>query len=236
MSNPKKQNGLALLAIIAIIAVLGLGGAWALPKIYHGDTSRAKQSTEATADLLDKQNKQGATAAAKITTVKEVAETLPDSREKEFIGRETESALGDLPKPDPDARLKSIERKLAVLSGDVSKVASLYEKDHENSLKLQKELDQAVTERKAVDEKLTIVAAERKGAETQRNVAIVFVVLLGAGVAYLKIFGISRATGGRMLADMRAGMDPVQAFDTHLAPWMHAGVNKASRLATPHED
>ncbi len=234
MSNPKK--GIAVVAVIALIALLGLGGAWVLPKIYHGDTSRAKQSTEATTELLDKQNKQGATAAAKITTVKEVAETLPDSREKEFIGRETESALGDLPKPDPDARLKSIERKLAVLSGDVSKVASLYEKDHENSLKLQKELDQAVTERKAVDEKLTIVAAERKGAETQRNVAIVFVVLLVAGVVYLKIFGITRATAGNIVADIRAGVDPIQSFDTHLAPWMHAEINKASRLATPHED
>ncbi len=234
MSNSKK--GIALALVLAIVAVLGLGGAWALPKIYHGDTARAKQSTEATAALLAAANKQGATAAAKITTVKEVAETLPDSREKEFIGRETGSALGDLPKPDPDARLKSIERKIAVLSGDISKVASLYEKDRENSLKLQKELDQAVAERQAVDEKLTIVAAERKGAETQRNIAIVFVVLLGAGVAYLKIFGISRATGGRMLADMRAGMDPVQAFDTHLAPWMHAEVNKHARLATPTEE
>lgn len=229
-----KGGGVVEIVLVGGLVAVALG-IWK-PKSMHGDSRRAEQSTEATAQLLETANKQGATAAAKISVVNDVAHTLPPSHEKTFIVAETNSALGDLPKPDQDERLKSIERKLAVLSGDLQRTNELYAEDRRNSAKLQKDYEKAVAERNEIDDKLTEVATARLAMEKQRNAFLVGVVLLILIVGYLKLFGINQATLGRMVADIRGGMDPTQAFDTHLSPRLHRGVNKHARLATPSED
>lgn len=232
----KSTKATAVIEVLVVLAVLGMATWLIKPKALDGDSRRAKQNIEATTKADEALQKQGATAAAKVTTVKEVVEGMPPTRETEFSSKELGSALDNLPKPDPDERFKSLERKLAVLSGDVKRTNELYEQDRKENRKLQSERDAAIKERDEAQQKIAQVAAERLGAERQRNAALVGIVLLAVAVGYLKFFGINRTTLGRMAADIRAGTDPIQAFDTHLAPWMHAGVNRASRLHTPHEE
>lgn len=241
-----RNRGEATLIVLAVVAgaglVVWLGGT----KLFYGDSRRAKQSQEATvrieraAEQVDAAaQKQAATAAASVVEIGRAAATAPASPEKEFIVREVPVALANLPAPDAAALLEAERRRVAVMEGRVEEVSRLYGEAAKRNEQLSAEVaaarserDAALAERRAIDAKLAEVAAQRLGAQRVQLALAALVVLALAGWAYAKFFGISPATLGRIAAEVRAGVNPIAAMDTHLAPWTQRAVRKHAQLAT----
>ena len=87
--------------------------------------------------------------------------------------------------------------------------------------------------RRAADTALTVAAATEHASSVQKLGLLCAAVLALCLWVYSKIYGITPATLGTVVADIRAGAAPIQALDTNLAPWMHPKVARAAKLATP---
>ncbi len=230
MNNHRK--GFAWIPILVILTAISAGVLVFKPKFIDGESRRASASTAATAKVEQTTQAQGAAAAAGIAEIGIANSDAPDSLSKQFIGHEVPSVLSKLPAPDPIALLEAEKRRSAVMEGRIAEISSLYEKEAKKSALLQKDVASAKTERKEVDIKLEQTAALHLGEARQKNILIAVSVVLGALYVYSRIYRVSPTTIGNALADIRAGVNPVNALDTHLAPWLHPRVKKASQLAT----
>jgi prepilin-type N-terminal cleavage/methylation domain-containing protein len=229
----RKKSAFTLIEIVVVVALLGAAATWLAPKVFHGDSRRAKQSQEATADLLDAQKAKEGNIAASVVVIGQANAEAPASPSKEFIAREVPLALSQLSAPDAIALLEASERKKAVMEGQLKQADKLYGQATAKVEDLVKKLAEAEEQRKASDLAISEAAAYKLGAERTK-------MMLGAGIAvlvlvaaYLKFYGISQATMGRIAADARSGVPVIQAIDAHLAPWLHSNVNKHARLNTP---
>jgi hypothetical protein len=231
-----KIRGSVAIIVVAAIAVGGLFLWLFKPAALHGDSKRANASTDATAGLVAAANAQSAAAAASVVKIGEANGEAPASPAKDFISREVPLALTFLSPPDAARLVEAERRKVAVMSGQLDEVRKLYGEASKNSAKLQSERDAALAARQAVDTELQQVAAARLAAEHQRSALAVGVALLVILYVYTKFYSISPATLGKIAADVRGGGSAIAAMNTHLAPWLHARVRTASKLATEPKD
>ncbi len=231
MTKPNKAS--VAIVVIAVVALLGMAAGFFAPKLFNGDSRRANQSQEATAHL-DKaqQNKEG-NVAASVTAIGQANADAPDSKEKEFIGKEVPLILSQLSPPDAQKLFEATARRAAVAEGNLALTNKLYGQATKDAMELTRELAQAKEERKQVDLAISEAAAYKLGAERTKMALGIVIAVLVAIAAYLKIYGISTSNMGKIAADVRAGVSPITAIDTHLAPWLHSSVNKHSRLNTP---
>ena len=232
---------------LVVCLVLGLAGALALvkPKFLDGDSKRAAQSEKASSHVeaavkesLTVENNKGAAAAASVQSIKNASADLPESPATDFIRREVDVPLALLPKPDYQALLEAEKRRVAYMQGRIEEADRLYGKMADKTESLLKasaaaeeKLQRAFSDRRAVDSELAEVAAARLSAERQRNIFIF--VAVAAVVLWLvsKFYGVSPSSLGRIVADVRSGIDPIVAIDTHTYPHVHAAIKKASKLA-----
>jgi hypothetical protein len=228
------MNSRAAIPVLVLWAVGLLAGLLLVkPKMFNGDSRRAKASVEATAKLEKATDAQGAAAAASVVKIGEANAAAPDSPAKNFIAQEVPAALAKLPAPDPQALLEAERRRSAVMEGRAEEAARLYGLESAKSAELKRQLAAALADRRAADSAISEAAAARLAAERQQAVWTVIAGLAAALWLYARAFSISTASAGAIAADVRAGVPPIQALDTHLAPWLHASVNRAARLATP---
>ncbi len=212
MLPSKRTAGFALVELVVVLAVL-LGVVFS-PKLFNGDANRAKQSKETTHELVGAKDAQGAAAAASVTTMIEANATAPDSPEKEFIGLEGPVALSYLPKADPLALARSQARKAAILQGQRDEARRLYADERARADKADQRTLQAVAAKGRSDDELARVAAEREGAQTQRNLFFLLAVLLFVGWCYVKFTHLSPAAVAELRKDLGSvAPDAVQALD-----------------------
>lgn len=212
------NRGEAATVVILVLALLGVSFFAFKPKALHGDSKRAQESQESTAQLIQASEKPAAVAAASVVKIGEVAAMLPDSVEKEFITRETPVALANLPAPDPQALLDAERRKVAILTGQVTEARWLYDRAIVKADKLQKERDEALLRKQQSDQALLETAAARIAAERQRNQFIIVAVVAALLYLYAKITHFSPNQIFRSVRDIRAGVDPVTAIDVSASP------------------
>lgn len=222
-----RDKGTIVIEILVAVAILGAAGWW-----LTGDARRAKRSTAATERLEVANTAVTSSAAAGVTSIGRAANDVPDSPATEFIRREVPAVLSKLPAPDPQALLEAEKRRTAVMEGRAELANQLYEREAKRSAQLQRERDDAIAARRQADLDLQRAAAAEQARTTQLIGAAAIAVLLFGAWVYVKIYSITPATIGVIAADIRRGVAPITAFDTNLAPWMYARVNKASRLAT----
>jgi hypothetical protein len=214
-------RGLAPLVVIAAIAAVGALALWTgKPKATHGDSRRAAESTTTTAALVETTRKQGAEAAASVVKIGEANAQLPGSALSTFIGKEVGVALAKLPAPDPQALIEAEKRKVAVLEGKVEAIASLYDAALKRADALDRERGKALAARQEADLRLEQVAAERLGAERQRNQMMLVMAVAVALYIYVKVTHLSPASVAGAIADIRKGTypDPVTALDVKATP------------------
>lgn len=200
------QRGEALTAVLLAIIIIG-GGAFGLSKTkwFHGDSKRARTSEETTAALVTAVDRQGGVAAASVVKIGEANASAPESPEKTFISREVPVALASLPKPDSEALIAAERRKAAILEGRLQEASLLYGDAMARAEKLEREKGAALSAKRASDQALAQVAAERLGAEQQAFWAFVFLGLVGALYVYTKMTHLSPAAVAAAVTDIKAG-------------------------------
>lgn len=230
------RRAFTTLEVLLVVAILGALGWAAKPTLFPGASKRAAASTAATANVEAATNAQGSSAAASVTKIGEANAAAPASPTREFISREIPVALAKLPAPDPIALIEAERRRVAVMEGHLEEARHLYESAAKQAAELQRERDQAMAARRAVDLELEQTAAAEHARTLQAIGLSAVALLVGAAWLYARLYSISPTTLGRIAADVRSGAKPIDAMDTHLAPWLHHKVNRASRLATTPND
>lgn len=200
-----KQRGETTVIVLVACAVVGLALWIFKPKILHGDSRRAKESSQTTEELVKTQEKQAATAAASVVKIGEANASAPESREKSFIAQEVPVALAHLPKPDPEALLAAERRKNAVLEGRIEEADRLYGKALEKAERLERERAAALAAKRASDLELERVAAERLGAERAKNMMIAIAVVAVLLYFYVRFTFVSPANLASAVRDIRHG-------------------------------
>lgn len=225
------------LVVIVVLALLGGGGLWlAKPAWFGGASKRAAESTKATAELVAATDAQGASAAASVVKIGEANAAAPESPSRAFIGQEIPVALSRLPTPDAKALLEAERRRAAVMEGRLDEARRLYEAAAKNSALLQRERDEALAARRAADLAHEQAAAAEHARTVQLMGAGLIAFLLLAAWIYTRIYSVTPATLGQIAADVRAGVAPIAALNTHLAPRLHNRVRRAAKLATEPQD
>lgn len=238
------KKGLAPVVLIGALAVVALLALFK-PKILDGDSRRAADSKQASAQVetdsqkaLEAEKAKGAAAAASIQSISNATADLPPSRATDFVRREVTVPLSLLPKPDFQALLEAEKRRAAVMEGRLQVAEGLYKdaaKENsallERSVKAEGALEKAFQQRRQVDSELAEAAAACLAAEHQRN-AFLLVAVVAVGLwVWGKIYGVSPATIGSIITDIRSGTDPTVAIDTHTSPLLHKYIARAAKLA-----
>jgi hypothetical protein len=226
-----KTRGEAILIVLGAIVLAGLGFI-VLKPMFSGDRGRAEDSREATQQLVAATDAQAASAAASVSKIGEANTAAPGSPSRDFIAREVPLALAKLPAPDPAELIAAERRRAAVMEGRAEEARALYEKASERAVRLQRERDAAIEQRRAVDSELAEVAAARAGAERQRLILIGVAALAGAGW----LLRVSPGSMAKIITDVRAGVPLTQAFDTYTSPLVQKLINREARLATPPKE
>lgn len=200
------RRGLAFLPVLGILALLGVGG-WGLSKtrFFHGESKRADASTKTTEELLAAQNAQGAAAAAYTQTAGEVVSTLPESREKDYLGRALGISLSYLPKPDPQKIIEAQNLKIAVLSGQLELANKLTGYALTRAEAADRRTAQAISSKRASDLALQESAAEARGAEQQAFWLMLVAIAAGVLWIYNKLTHLSPGALATAVADIRNG-------------------------------
>lgn len=231
----KRNKAFTLVEILVVVAVIGAAGTFLFPKVFNKDSRNADKSQKATQELIAAQEKKESNIAASVTAIGQANSDAPDSKEKEFIAKEVPLVLSQLSPADAQKLFEATARRAAVAEGNLELVNKLYGKATKDAMDLTKELAQAKEERRQVDLQLSEAAAYKLGAERAKMAMGAAIAVLVLALAYIKIYSISPGSLGNIVADIRAGSNPIQAIDTHLGPRLHSKVQRAARLATPSQ-
>lgn len=232
-----KTRGLTSLELILVLALLGATGAIAIPKLFTGETGRAKDSKEATDDLLKASQAQGASAAAGVQAIQTANSMAEPSPTKDFIEREVPMVLAKLPNADPAALLEAEKRRSAVMEGRWEEAQRLYGAEAKRAARLQEERDEAVAARRAADAALLEAAAANR-ARTQQMMGLgALAVLLAGGWAWTKLNGIGVADIAKMAADVRMpGTKPIDVIDKYVPTRLWDKVRQQAKQHLPLAD
>lgn len=224
----KSQRGEAAAIVIGVVALCTVLVWMFKPRMIHGESRRAKASTESTAQVetataaVDAAASQrAAAAAASVVKIAEANSTAPASAEKDFIGREAPVALANLPAPDPQALLEAERRRVAVMEGRLAEASKLYEAAMRSSAESAKELADlranlatAQAERRSADAAIAEAAAANLALERQRNQFVVALVIAVCAWLYVKFTHLSPGAMAEAVQDIRGGkVDPIVALD-----------------------
>jgi len=230
-----KTRGFAVVEIIVVLAVL-IGGAWfAAPKFFPGESKRAATAAKTTEQLIATTNKQGAIVAASVTKIAEANADAPASPQRSFIAEETQLALTLLPPANATALIASERRKVAVLEGHVAEARQLYERAFKDAADTKRRYDDIVAAKRASDNALLESAAAHHATTVQLLIAVGVALLALAAWGYAKIYGVDGRTLGKILHNLKSGVDPTAAFDeaTNHRPALQKVIAKARKLAAP---
>lgn len=217
-----KQRGAIWIIAMVAVALLGAGLAVLKPSWLHGDSKRAKTSTQTTEALVSATNAQGGAAAAVLVKIGEANGTAPDSKEKAFISAAVPIGLSYLPAPDPAKLLEMEKLKTAFLTGQLELAQTLTVSAYQKAEDAQKATARALAAKRASDEDLTIEAALRLGAERNQNILIAVAVLFVGLYLYVRSTFIHPGSLATAINDMRSGTgEPnavIAAIDSALTP------------------
>jgi len=229
MKSTRAEISLALLIVIGLVT--GGGIAWFGPKLW-GSSKRAKQSTQATAQLeaatqarIEADRARHASAAAGVATIGRATADLPESPATEFVRAEVPAIMAKLPAPDPLALLEAERRRVAFMEGQRDFARSLYAEESARSSELLKQVAQkdaalkkAQDERERVDLAIEKAASAELAERRQKFVLIGIVGLVAAGWTWSRLNGLSLKNLTMWARQVQDGEDPIAAMDGKLSP------------------
>lgn len=221
--------------VFVLYAVAGIGAAlvWMKPKFLHGDSKRAETSAKTTEALVAVDDHRGAVAAASVVKIAEANGMAPESPSRSFIAQEVQIAEANLPAPDSKALLEAEKRRSAVMEGRLQEASGLYDKALKRSDQLEKERSLALAAKRASDDALEQVAAERLGAEKVKDRAIIVAVALGLLYLYTKFTHVGSGAMAEAVHDIKKGVPAIQALDGATTRFQQMIVRTINRFKEP---
>ncbi len=199
------SRAFASLLIVLIVGALGAGTYGAIHfGWFDGATKRAKTSTQTTAALVSAETASGASAAAYVQTMTAVAATLPESKQKAFLGSAGTIALSYLPAADPAKLLEAEKHKVAFLSGQLEVAQALTANALQGADKAKQDLARAISAKRASDMALEEAAAEARGANEDKFWLVCIAGACLALFAYVKLTHASPGALARIVTDLRS--------------------------------
>ncbi len=221
-------------ASVAVLVMLGVmllgGGAWGLSKTHWFDkrSKQAATSTQTTETLIAANAAQGGAAAAYVQVMGEVAATLPESKEKYYLGRAGGIALSYLPTPDPKKIIEAQVLKIAVLNGQLELADKLTGTALQRASDADMRTARAIAGKRASDTALTEAAAKALGAEQNQFWLTMLIIAVAAGWAWTKLTHASPLALSRFMQDVKSGTaetnPTVAALDGALTPFQQANI------------
>lgn len=240
------NRGTVLVEVLVVLLLLGGGLFVAKPDLIPGTESyRAKKSAQSTTQLSTAitnadtaAQKQGAEVAAGLVAIERANDLAPASNSKNFIGQEVPHLRTLLPSPDPKALIEAEKRRTAVMEGRYEEAKRLYEDAAAKAAQLIKERDTAIAARNQAEYRrqladqalLEAAAAAHARTVMALGVGAVCLVLLAAYI-WLKFNSVSLPDMGKIVADVKAGANPIQAFDTFVDARLHKKIQREAKLA-----
>jgi len=231
MSNRGEVSTLLLVALA--VAALGF---WKAPSWFDRETRRAKDSQQATTQLLEAQQKQGAHVAASVVEIGVANAMAPESPSKTFIAREVPSVLSSLPQPSASALIEAERRRVAVMEGRLAEANRLYGEEAVRAEKLAAQLALAQEARRQADQALLEAAAAKKAKDQQMRMIMLVAGLLAVLWVYAYLTRLGPKSIGMIAADIRSGSHPIAALDSHVPDWLKSSVRKEAKLAQEIQD
>ncbi len=219
---------------VAVLVMLGVlllgGGAWGMSKTHWFDkrSKQAATSTNTTTELLASNAAQGGAAAAYVQTMGEVAATLPESKEKDYLGRAGTIALSYLPKPDPQKIIEAQALKIAVLSGQVELANKLTGTALQRASDAEQRAARAIAGKRASDLAMEQAAAQALGAEQNQFYLTIIAIVIAIGWVWTKATHASPLALSRFMQDVKSGTaetnPTVAALDGALTPFQQMNI------------
>lgn len=242
-SRINSRRGEVVTAVLLGAALVALVLVAFKPKALDGESRRAKESKESTAQVItatatadEAVKKRSAAAAASVVVIAEANSSAPASPEKDFIAREAPVALANLEAPDPKELLAARDRKIAVMEGQLAKADQLYGQALKRADQLVEDRDKALRDRDVAfarrdeaDRAVSEAAAAHLATTRQRNQAIIVAVAALALWLYTRWTRLSSGGLAAAVKDIRAGTDPIVAIDTATTPlqqWLTSTIAK----------
>lgn len=209
----RQTKGEIFTGVLLILVLLGGIIYLVKPAAIHGESKRAAKSTETTQKVKQANEQVQANVAADVTQIHAVASGMADSPEQDFVVNESALVLTKLQAPDPQELLKSEQRKVATLSGDLRLAAKLYDKAMGDSRELRAQLDKANADKAKADLILEETAAAHLATERQKNLAFVICAGLLVLLGYTRMTRLAPGALATAVTDIRKGVDPIVAID-----------------------
>jgi hypothetical protein len=229
------MKGEASTTLILVLALAALG-LLKMPSWFDRDTRRAKDSQQATEQLIEAQNKQGAHVAASVQQIGVANAMAPESPSKAFIAREVPSVLSSLPSADPMALIEAERRRVAMMEGRLAEANRLYGEEAVRAEKLAAQLALAQEARRQADQALLEAAAAKRAKDQQMRIIMLIAGLLGVLWVYAYLTRLGPKSIGLIAADIRSGSHPIAALDSHVPDWLKPSVRKEAKLAQDIQD
>ena len=239
----KSTRASALVLVLVLVTLAGgsfaaIKGGW-----FDGASKRAKTSEKTTTALVTAQTDSGASAAAYVATMGGVVATLPESKEKAFLGQAGTIALSYLPAPDPKKLLEAAQLRNAFLTGQLELANTLTANALRDSQTANDRLARAISAKRASDLALEEAAAEARGANSEKFLFLCLAIAAGALYLWTKASHISALTLSSVVNDIRSGAkEPnpaIAALDSATTPFQQMNVramawarDKLSKLTT----
>lgn len=224
----RNTRGFAWAVPLVMLALSALGVVVLKPKWMHGDSKRAQTAAQTTEALVAAGANQTAKASAVFVKIGETNAEAPDSPQKRVISRFVPIGLSFTGEPDPAFMLELEKLKTATLQGKVDQADKINAVLMQDAAATRLQLARAVADKRASDDELQRVAAERLGAERTQNILILVVVSLAGLYLYTKFTHTSPWALAKAITDMRnpaaaeqnAGVAAIDAATTPLQQMM----------------
>jgi len=230
-----RERGTVVVDVVVVIAVLGALG-WAGKAFLGSGKKDAKESVQATEQLVEATEERDVQVAASLTSIGIANGDAPETPSKAFIEREVPHTLSLLPEPTESALKAAETRRMAVMEGRLREANQLYAELKDENLELRAQMEDALRRRIEADKQL-IEAANARASDQMRNMLII-------AVAGLLLYGwitrarqsVPLAVMGQTLAKARNPESMVRELDAALTPSQQKAVKQNARLHNPDDD
>jgi hypothetical protein len=236
VNSRKTIRALTGVEVVAAIAVIGAVLYFVAPTLLPGASRRAEQSRKTTEQVIDAKNDVAAAQTASASVIGRAMQDVPDSPASSFVRNEIPIMLARGPAPDVAELINAEKRRVAFMEGKLDEQRRLTELALRDVKALTARVEKAEADKRHVDQALAEAAASERARTFQALGAGFVALLVCAAYVWLRFNSVSLPSIGRLAADIRQGVNPLQALNTVIDAKHHEKIQAIARQHMPLPD